>query len=541
LSIDDILRNERETIDTCAVAEAFTIGTRLPFMKNTPVLIAGAGPTGLVLALWLTRAGVPVRIIDKAAEPGTTSRALGVQARTLELYRQLGIANEVVDAGYRVSAVNLWTGDSRVGRVPFGDMGAGLSPFPYLLIFPQDEHERFLVRHLETLGVRVERSTELVTFAETPTGVRATLKGPDGTESACDATYIAGCDGAHSKVRETLGIGFPGGTYAEYFYVADVEATGPIDTREVYGALDGFDFVAVFPMRGDNRVRLIGRVRGAPGADPHALTFADVSMHAINRMHLVVSKVNWFSTYKVHHRVANSFRMGRAFLLGDAAHIHSPAGGQGMNTGIGDAINLAWKLAAVVKGEATERVLDSYERERIGFARKLVATTDRGFTFATSQSTFVSLVRGFLAAVVLPIAIKGSALRRIMFRTISQTGIKYRESALSAGVAGEVHGGDRLPWVPMSGSDDNFTPLTSMAWQAHVYGEAKASATTACAELRLPLHTFAWSENAARAGLARSALYLVRPDGYVALADRDGDGSGLRKYFTERGLRVGGR
>jgi 2-polyprenyl-6-methoxyphenol hydroxylase-like FAD-dependent oxidoreductase len=508
-------------------------------MSQTPVLIAGAGPTGLVLALWLTKSGVAVRIIDKAAEPGTTSRALGVQARTLELYRQLGIADEVVDAGYRVTSVNLWTGDSRAGRVPFGDMGAGLSPFPYLLIYPQDEHERLLVHHLEELGVHVERSTELVTFVESAAGVHATLKGPGGTESSSDATYIAGCDGARSKVREALGIGFPGGTYAEFFYVADVEATGPIDTRELYGALDGLDFVAVFPMRDDNHVRLIGRVREAPGADPHAVTFADVSMHAMERMHLVVTKVNWFSTYKVHHRVANSFRTGRAFLLGDAAHIHSPAGGQGMNTGIGDAINLAWKLTAVVKGEATERVLDSYEPERIGFARKLVATTDRGFTFATSQATFVRVARGFLAAIVLPIALRGSILRRVMFRTISQIGIKYRASALSVGVAGEVHGGDRLPWVPIANGEDNFTPLTSMAWQAHVYGEAKPSATTICAELRIPLHTFAWSKNAARAGLARSALYLVRPDGYVALADREGGASRVRNFFTERGLTIG--
>ena len=506
-------------------------------MNRTPVLIVGAGPTGLVLALWLTKSGVPVRIIDKTAEPGTTSRALGVQARTLELYRQLGIADEVVSAGYIVAGLNLWSGGSRRGHVPFGDMGAGLSPFPYLLIYPQDEHERLLIQHLEALGVHVERPTELVGFVETADGLRATLKGADGAESQCDATYIAGCDGAHSIVRDTLGIGFPGGTYDELFYVADVEVSGLIDTREPYGSLDGFDFVAVFPLHGDKRVRLIGRVSEAKGDDPHEVTFADVSTHALDRMHLVVSKVNWFSTYKVHHRVANSFRSGRAFLLGDAAHIHSPAGGQGMNTGIGDAINLAWKLAAVVKGEATERLLDSYEPERIGFARKLVETTDRGFTFATSLNPLIAVMRAFLAAVVLPIALRRPGLRRLMFRTISQINIKYPESFLSAGIAGNVRGGDRLPWVPM-GATDNFAPLTSMAWQAHVYGEPRPSAKEVCDELQLPLHNFAWTPEAKSAGLLRSAFYLVRPDGYVALADRDGGAAGLRAYLTERGISI---
>jgi 2-polyprenyl-6-methoxyphenol hydroxylase-like FAD-dependent oxidoreductase len=504
-------------------------------MSRTPVLIVGAGPTGLVLALWLTKSGVPVRIIDKAAEAGTTSRALAVQARTLELYRQLGIAEAVVSAGYEVQAVNLWSGDSPRARVPFGNVGSGMSPFPYMLVFPQDEHERLLIERLAALGVSVERGTELAGFVQTASGVRATLKGPSGAELSCDASYIAGCDGAHSRVREALGISFPGGTYAQFFYVADVEASGPFKAHELFGNLDGVDFIVAFPLHGDKRLRLIGRVNEAQGADPHAVTFADVSTHAIDRMHLVVTKVNWFSTYKVHHRVANSFRSGRAFLVGDAAHVHSPVGGQGMNTGIGDAINLAWKLAAVTKGEAAVRLLDSYELERIGFARRLVATTDRAFTLVTSLGRVVPAMRVLFVIVILPIALKSSMMRRLMFRTISQIGIKYPMSFLSVGSAGNVRGGDRLPWVPM-GAADNFTPLTSMAWQAHVYGEPRSGARAMCAELRVPLHIFSWTPEAERAGLARSALYLVRPDGYVALADLDGSAAGLRGYLTERGI-----
>lgn len=539
--INDILGKERGSKggNTPGATEAFARRAWHARVSRTPVLIVGAGPTGLVLALWLTKAGVPIRIIDEAGEPGTTSRALGVQARTLELYRQLGIAQEVVDAGNIVQAVNVWSADSLRARIPFGNTIVGQSPFPFLLVYPQDEHERLLIHHLDSLGVHVERNTKLAGFVQDADGVRATLTGPDGSESGCDASYIAGCDGAHSKVRETLGIGFPGGTYAELFYVADVDATGPFDTREPYVSIDGFDFVAIFPLREDGRVRLIGRVREAPGDDPHAVTFADVSMNAIGRMHLVISKVNWFSTYKVHHRVVNSFRTGRAFLLGDAAHIHSPVGGQGMNTGIGDAINLAWKLAAVVKGEAAAPLLDSYEPERIGFARRLVATTDRAFTFVTNQARVFSAMRAFLIAIILPVVVRRPAARRFMFRTISQIGIKYPMSFLSAGSAGDVSGGDRLPWVPM-GAADNYTPLTSIAWQAHIYGEPRSGARATCAELRVPLHIFSFSPEAERAGLARSSLYLVRPDGYVALADRDGSADGLRAYLAERGISLAG-
>ncbi len=510
-------------------------------MNSAPVLIAGAGPTGLVLALWLTKSGVPVRIFDKEAEAGTSSRALGVQARTLELYRQMGIANEVLSGGVEVAGGNFWVGGKRVARVDIADAGKGLSPFAGLVCFPQDAHERMLIAQLLTLGVTVERSTELLRFSDDGALIRATLRHADGTEEQCAASYLAGCDGAHSAVRAGLSIGLPGGTYDQLFYVADADVSGPVANHEVHVDFDSFDFLAVFPMRAQGRVRLIGAVVGKTDAEQNNLTFADVSDQAIRDMKVTVEKVNWFSTYRVHHRVADSFRKGRAFILGDAAHIHSPVGAQGMNTGIGDAINLAWKLAAVVKGDATATLLDSYEPERIGFARKLVSTTDRIFTLVTNRGRLAAFVRTNLIPILMPIVSSSARMRRLLFRVISQIQIEYRESALSAGVAGEVHGGDRLPWVPMSGSDDNFTPLTSMAWQAHVYGEAKASATRACAEQQLPLHTFDWSENAARAGLARSALYLVRPDGYVALADRDGGGSGLRAYFTERGLRVAGR
>ena len=506
-------------------------------MKQSDVLIVGAGPTGLVLALWLTKLGVKVRIIDKTAEAGTTSRALAVQARTLELYRQLELTDAVIARGHRVPAVNFWVKGERRAHMPFTDPGRGLTPYPFLHIFPQDEHEKLLVARLEGLGVSVDRHTELIDFTEKGDGVLARLRGADGSEVECEARYLAGCDGARSKVREAIGTGFPGGTYQHLFYVADVEATGPAVNGELQLDLDEADFVAIFPLAGEGRARLIGTVRDERAGRAETLTFDDISKHAIGHMKVAVTKVNWFSTYHVHHRVTEHFRKGRAFLIGDAAHIHSPAGGQGMNTGIGDAINLAWKLAAVVRGRTSDAVLDSYEAERIGFARRLVATTDRAFMFATGQGRFADFVRTRLAPIIIPAAFRFAATRRFAFRTVSQTMINYRGGPLSRGVAGGVQGGDRLPWAGADGAD-NFGPLVRMDWQVHVYGEASDALAAWCAQKNLALNVFAWQPQHESAGLARNALYLLRPDTYVALAEPGGSPEALDRYFKDIGMRL---
>src|SRR5262245_27779136 len=226
-------------------------------MTDCPVLIVGAGPTGLVLALWLSRLGVRIRIIDKTAEPGTTSRAVAVQARTLEFYRQLDFAGVVVEAGVQVAAANLWVGGAEAARLPLGRIGEGLSPFPYALTYPQDAHERLLIERLETLGVKVERRTELVRFDQDSMAVRAVLKQPDGSVQICEAAYLAGCDGAHSTVRDVLRTGFPGGTYTGLFYVADVDASGPAADGDIHVDLEEADFLAAFPLKGAGHLRLI--------------------------------------------------------------------------------------------------------------------------------------------------------------------------------------------------------------------------------------------------------------------------------------------
>ena len=509
-------------------------------MSDAQVLIAGAGPTGLVLALWLVRLGVRVRVVDKAAEPGTTSRALGVQARTLEFYRQFGLAEAVVERGLEFTAANLWVHGRKRARAAFGEMGKGLSPYPYMLIFPQDEHERLLLARLEEEGVAVERRVELLGFGERDARVLARLKGPDGAERMCEAEYLAGCDGARSMVRDALGAGFPGGTYAHLFYVADTEGNGPVMDGELHVALDEGDFLAAFPMKGAGRARLVGMAE-SPGGGREALAWEDVGKGVLERLGVGVERVNWFSTYHVHHRVADRFRRGRAFLLGDAAHIHSPVGGQGMNTGIADAVNLAWKLAAVLRGRAPAALLDSYEAERTAFAQRLVATTDRVFTAATSPGRLARIVRIGLVPRLFPILARSASFRRFMFRTVSQTAVHYRASPLSEGRAGRVRGGDRLPWVaadaPPGAKADNFAPLASLDWQVHTYGEAAPDVAEACGARGLALHAFPWSPAARRSGLRRGAVYLVRPDGYVGFAAPGADPAKLVRYLDDRGIR----
>lgn len=509
-------------------------------MATTQVLIVGAGPTGLVLALWLTRLGVRVRIIDKTAESGTTSRALVVHARTLEFYRQLGLAEDVVRLGREFVGANLWVKGRRAGHIELGAIGEGLSPFPFAIVFPQDEHEKLLIDRLTALGVTVERSTELVDFEERGDNIVARIERPESVEETCEADFLAGCDGSHSTVRESLNIGFPGGTYERMFYVADTVASGSIVDGEFHIALDDADFVGVFPLRTSGTARLIGTVRAGTFASGHLLTWDDVGKTAIERVGVCVDQVNWFSTYHVHHRVADHFRRGRAFLLGDAAHVHSPVGGQGMNTGIGDAVNLAWKLAAVLSGRARQSLLDSYEPERIAFARRLVATTDRAFTVATSPGGVARLVRIGIVPRLLPLVTKLKAVRRFMFLTVSQIAINYRGSTLSRGAAGGIQGGDRLPWVPASSngspSADNFAPLASIEWQVHVYGTASPELADVCRRRGLALHAFPWTKAADAADLRQDALYLVRPDGYVGLADAEASPAALENYLSEQFL-----
>jgi flavin-dependent dehydrogenase len=375
-----------------------------------------------------------------------------------------------------------------------------------------------------------------VHFEERDDHVAATLKHPDGREESTSTPYLAGCDGARSLVRQMLlgDAGFPGGTYVQTFYVADVEASGPAADGELHVDVADADFVALFPLKDTGNARLIGTVIDHPEHADRPLTFEDVSDQAMRQIRMRVDKVNWFSTYHVHHRVASHFKIGRAFLLGDAAHIHSPVGAQGMNTGIGDAINLAWKLAHVLKGQAPAGLLDTYPTERMQFARRLVKTTDQIFTLATNPSAVTQKLRTGLLPIALPALFELPKTRRFMFKTISQIGIRYRHCNFNDGRAGPIHGGDRLPWVQLEDGRDNFEPLRTIAWQVHIYGEASDEIRRACEDLHLPLHVFPWQQNMQRARLRENATYLLRPDTYLAFVDPDQSADNLRDFLASR-------
>jgi len=490
------------------------------------ILIVGAGPTGLVLALYLAKQGIRARIIDKNTGPGLASRAMVLQVRTLEFYDQIGIAEKVIDSGFKLGSIHLREGDDEVATFQLTDMGKGLSPYPFALSFPQDDHEKLLGEELKKAGIEVEWNTELVSFEETPDGVQVRLN-KNGTQEQTVVKYLCGCDGAHSTTRQLLKLGFPGGTYNQIFFVADVAAMGPAANADLNMCLNSDGFCLVFPIRSSGHFGLIGLV------PPHLKSDADVRFENIKPfaekiVGLQVTHTFWDSVYHVHHRVAEHFRIGRVFLAGDAGHVHSPVGGQGMNTGIGDAINLAWKLAEVVQGRADEAILDSYEPERISFAHALVQSTDRAFQAIIGQGWEPRMLRSLFIPHLAPFLFGFSGFRRAAFRLISQTRIHYRDSSLSKGKVGHLHAGDRLPWVEAS---NNFKPLKSLDWQMHIYGKASDGLRKALQQTNLALQEFEWTEDAEHAGLRRDGMYLIRPDGHIGLASQTQDVEVLGEYL----------
>lgn len=495
---------------------------------NAQVLIVGAGPTGLVLALQLAKMDVSFRIIEKHSGPGEASRALVVHARTLEFYRQLGIADEVIELGIPMKAIHLREGTKEKARLKFSDFGKDFGPHPFPLSLPQDVHEEFLVSQLQKAGIDVDWNTELVSFHEAGDKVKVVLR-KEGMEETVAFDYVCGSDGAHSTVRKGLGLKFSGGTYEQLFYVADVESSSEeVQDRSLKAHLSNSGFSLYMPVRSTGMIRLIGIVpKELDGTS--SLTFSDLQPYAEKQIGLKVTKVNWFSTYHVHHRVSEHFKKGRAFIAGDAGHIHSPAGGQGMNTGIGDAINLSWKLAAVLKGKASSALLETYETERIAFAKTLVATTDRAFQMMVGPRTSNRLFRSFLIPNVAPLLFGFSAIRRAFFNTVSQLQINYRDSKLSQGKAGKVHGGDRLPWV-QTPRGNNYDSLKSLDWQIQVYGSVQDSVRKYARSVPITVHEFQWQPSMSEAGVKENALYLVRPDGHVGLAEESQSVDKLKAY-----------
>jgi len=519
---------------------------------DTDVLVVGAGPTGLMLANQLGRRGVRAMIIDRHAGPAVQTRALGVQARTLEIYAQLGIVDRALELGKRATGANLWTQGRPAARVPLGDIGRDLSPYPFLLILGQDDNERLLGEALRNWDMAVQWSTELVALTQDAYEVKATLKQADGTLREVTAAWVGGCDGARSAVRELSGIAFQGAPYEHVFFVADTQMTGPMvpDELNVYLWRQGFHLF--FPMRGTDHWRLVGIVPAElRGKDD--LTFDDVipSVAQEAGSELSFRACTWFSTYRIHHRRAEHFRDRRCFLLGDAAHIHSPVGAQGMNTGLQDAYNLAWKLALVVSGRGGEALLGSYEDERIPVAQRLLRTTDRAFSLVVADNLLVGLFRTRVLAKVLASAMRTERIRKVAFRTISQIGIRYPDSWLSETLSGLPHNapqaGDRFPWLrvkmaPNGATLDLFKELDDTKFNLIVIGQPSPAGGVPSLGDLLRIHAIpndpANDSELARADIPQPSFYLLRPDGHVGLAGIGLDLGAVTRYVDER-LRLG--
>jgi len=518
---------------------------------DTDVLIVGAGPTGLMLANQLARRGVRILIIDRHAGPSLQTRALGVQARTLEIYSHLGIVEQALELGKRTTGANMWANGRRAARVPLGDIGRDLSPYPYVLILGQDDNERLLGEALRNRGIAVQWNTELVGLTQQADQVTARLKSSDGSIREITAAWIGGCDGAHSAVRELNMIAFEGAPYEHVFFVADTQVTGPMvnDELNVYLWHDGFHLF--FPMRGTDHWRVVGIVPPELRAR-NDLTFETVvpSMRKEAGAGLSFQQCSWFSAYRIHHRRAARFRDRRCFLLGDAAHIHSPVGAQGMNTGLQDAYNLAWKLALVVSGRADAALLDTYSDERIPVAQQLLSTTDRAFSLVVSDTRLAGLIRTRVIAKVLAFAMKIERVRRLAFRTISQIGIHYPQSPLSQALPGlpatAPQAGDRFPWMrlalePNATAVDLFQKLDDMRFNLIVIGQDSPPQIEGLDDL---LRVFAIPDDPvnerelARVGIRRPSFYLLRPDGHVGLAGTGLDTAAIARYASER-LRLG--
>jgi 2-polyprenyl-6-methoxyphenol hydroxylase-like FAD-dependent oxidoreductase len=423
---------------------------------KTEVIIVGAGPTGLSLAVQLTRYNIDFLIFDKKEGVTDLSKALVVHARTLEIYDQVGLAQKAVQAGEIVHKVALMHDGKISANLDFSGFGGRLSPFPFLLIFEQSKNEHLLYEYLQHNRKGVQWQTEMESLTQDADGVKVVLKTATGEVQTIEARYLVGCDGASSPTRHLVGLGFEGSTYPRLFYVADVEMEFQGDEATVYPTLGHNSFVLLVPMQGEKHWRLIGNLPEYDDQVDREVTFDEVEnkVKQLVQQPLDITMLRWFSTYKVHTRRAEKFSLGRCFLAGDAAHIHTPAGGQGMNTGIQDAYNLAWKLAFVLRGYAKDSLLDSYNEERLANAKRLLETTDQFFEVAAGDQWYLRFFRDNFLPGLASFVTRFGAAKEFLFPMVSQIGLNYRGSCLSRYLGDqkfEVKAGDRMPYFLVDG------------------------------------------------------------------------------------------
>src|SRR3954471_15856776 len=395
--------------------------------NHAQVLVVGAGPVGLTLANELVRHGISVRIVDKAAGRTDKSKALVLWSRSLELFDDAGYAEPFLPAGFQAHGAQISTGTEIIARITFNSVD---SRFPYALMIPQSETERILEEQLASRGVTVERSVELTGFADNGSSVDATLKKADGATEALTVDWLAGCDGAHSTVRHGCAFAFEGTTHESDWYLADGHISGlePNDRLHIFWHRDGI--LAFFPIVGD-RWRVVGDLGPAEDNDRQAdPTLAEINALLAHRgsPDFVMSDPVWLAAFRINERKVKEYRKGRVFLAGDAAHIHSPAGGQGMNTGMQDAFNLAWKLALVIKGIAKPSLLDSYSPERTAVGERVLRNAGRLTEVATLRNPMLQGIRNTIAR----FATGFPFVQHKMANQLTEMDIGYPESPLTA-------------------------------------------------------------------------------------------------------------
>lgn len=502
---------------------------------KTDVVIVGAGPTGLALACQLIRHGVDFVILDKKETTTPFSKAIGVQARTLEIYEQIGLADDLIALGEKAEGARLVVGGEVRGKIELADLGEGMSPYPFLLLVEQGLHEKLLYNFIKSKSKNVVWQTTLESFSQTEAGVTANVKTANGASETIEAKFLVGCDGAKSIVRHSLGLTFEGSTIERLFYVADVDINWgfPHDALMVF--LMKTNLLAFFPMVGENRWRIVGTFPEQFAKDEGDILYEEIEeqIKKDTELDLDITKVNWFSTYKVHSRRVNKFSNGRCFLAGDAAHIHTPAGAQGMNTGIQDSYNLAWKLAAVLRGKSSLSLLETYDEERSANAKRLLQTTDRFFDFGASEEWFLVFFRTKIFPYIANFALHFDSIKKFIFPLVSQIGINYRKSSLSAenGFL-KVKAGDRMPYFEVEGTSI-YEKLKEPKFHLLTFFDGENKPPEFAENDFIDVHEFPLYPNIAEIfGATKTFSLLLRPDNYIGLITEENSGEDLRLYLS---------
>jgi 2-polyprenyl-6-methoxyphenol hydroxylase-like FAD-dependent oxidoreductase len=526
---------------------------------KTQVLVVGAGPVGLTMAAALTRQGIACRIIDKTPAPTNLSKALVVWSRTLELLAGLGLAETFVQNGLKAQGASVYSDRKRVVHIEISGVE---SPFGFPLMIPQSETERLLTEHLARQGVAVERRVELVSFTERPDGLVGALRRPDGSEEPFEVPWLIGCDGAHSTVRHALGMQFTGQAEPNDWILADVHVEGPLMGNEISIFWHKQGLLAVFPIT-PGRFRVIADLGAAEAEHRPDPTLADVQAKVDERGPggLTLSDPVWLANFRINERKVSDYRRGRVMLAGDAAHIHSPAGGQGMNTGMQDAFNLAWKLALVEKGQGqAEPLLGSYSAERSAVGDQVLRGAERLTTVATLRNPVAQFLRNHIAPIVTSFAFVQDKIKN----ALCELSINYRHGPLSAEDwprrAGGAAAGDRLPDAPLAAGANRTTLFAAIRHGRHAlllfpHGPAALPQLLQSAdEARqtfpdvLSPHVIVraddtlvatdipvWRDEEGKAhrqlGVTERALILVRPDGYIGYRCEPADAGALVNYL----------